>query len=337
MYRAKFEGDHYSAGLSFGKAMLQNGASLENSHIMKSGPERVTFAEKCVEVLDKIYSQVISELRGIADGQQISFEKLSAFILGMYCFEPPCFCSCVASNAGGKVIFGRNSDFFTALEDSYGSFLHREDGAYSFLGNSTAFTEIEDGVNEHGLAVGITFVVPKRVKPGLNTGLLARFLLERCKTVDEAISAVKKLPIATAQTLTLADKTGKIAVIECCCDALEVIYPQDKESFVYAVNLFSGEKTKPHSAVTNDEQNLFAKRRAEDILAALKKAEGREDTMYIKELLSGKYGFICQYDRKSGFDTVWSSLYELSDKRISICEGNPSRAEFEARNELDFA
>ena len=33
-------------------------------------------------------------------------------------------------------------------------------------------------------------------------------------------------------------------------------------------------------------------------------------------LLSGRYGYICQYDRKTGKDTVWSVIYDVKNKRI---------------------
>ena len=89
------------------------------------------------------------------------------------------------------------------------------DGVYSFTGNTTAFIEIEDGVNEHGLAVGLTSVYPNQCKPGFNAGMIVRYLLEKCRNVSEAVSCLYQLPIASAQTLTLADTMGAIAVIEC--------------------------------------------------------------------------------------------------------------------------
>lgn len=45
-------------------------------------------------------------------------------------------------------------------------------------------------------------------------------------------------------------------------------------------------------------------------------------------LLSGRYGYICQYDRKTGKDTVWSVIYDVKNKRIFRVEGNPSRKSF---------
>ena len=52
------------------------------------------------------------------------------------------------------------------------------------------------------------------------------------------------------------------------------------------------------------------------------------DIEEIKKLLAGKKGFICQYDRKTGKDTVWSSIYDLKSKKIWRAEGNPKRKKF---------
>ncbi len=68
---------------------------------------------------------------------------------------------------------------------------YKLNNVYSFVGNTTAWTEMEDGVNEHGLAVGLTFIYPIKIKPGFNAGMLVRYILEKCKTTDEAILALK--------------------------------------------------------------------------------------------------------------------------------------------------
>ena len=76
---------------------------------------------------------------------------------------------------------------------------------------------MEDGVNEKGLAAGLTSVYPPSgasgplIAPGMNAGLLLRFFLERCASVEEALVWLKRLPVSSAQTFTLADAGGKIA------------------------------------------------------------------------------------------------------------------------------
>lgn len=53
-----------------------------------------------------------------------------------------------------------------------------------------------------------------------------------------------------------------------------------------------------------------------------------------RELIAGKYGFTCQYEKKLHFDTIWSVVYDLSDLYNEICEGNPSKLKFKYDNRL---
>ena len=58
--------------------------------------------------------------------------------------------------------------------------------------------------------------------------------------------------------------------------------------------------------------------------------------MYKRQILSGKHGFMCQYDRKKGADTVWSVVYDLKNKKIYRVEGNPSRKKYKEDKRFKF-
>ena len=49
---------------------------------------------------------------------------------------------------------------------------------------------------------------------------------------------------------------------------------------------------------------------------------------FVMDVLAGKYGFRCQYDRKTNADTVWSVVYVIKKRRVYRVEGNPSRKKF---------
>ena len=49
---------------------------------------------------------------------------------------------------------------------------------------------MEDGINEYGLAVGLTSVAPTKIKPGINAGMLLRLFLEKCKSVTELTALI---------------------------------------------------------------------------------------------------------------------------------------------------
>ena len=91
-------------------------------------------------------------------------------------------------------------------------------------------------MNEHGFAAGLTAVAPSHIRPGLNAGMLLRLMLETCRTVDEALTLLHSVPVASAQTLTLADAGGAIALVECSCRRMEILRPAPHQPFVCAPN-----------------------------------------------------------------------------------------------------
>ena len=209
------------------------------------------------------------------------------------------------------------------------------DGVYSFTGNTTAFVEIEDGVNEHGLAVGLTSVYPNQCKPGFNAGMIVRYLLEKCKNVSEAVSCLYQLPIASAQTLTLADAMGTITVIECNAEQIKVEKTLNNNlSFVCATNTFHF----PEMIGYNNDKidNWFAEERYQTLYSAFNRKNGGFNLPFAEKLLSGDYGFLCQYDRSTGKDTVWSVIYDMKRHKIYRSEGNPRRHKFKEDTRFQF-
>ncbi len=66
--------------------------------------------------------------------------------------------------------------------------------AILFVGNTTSFLQMEDGVNQFGLAAGLTSVPPSPPRPGLNAGLTLRLLLESCRDVPQALALLGSSP-----------------------------------------------------------------------------------------------------------------------------------------------
>jgi predicted choloylglycine hydrolase len=223
MYHGRFKGTHYEAGYKWGKLLHDHGKTLEHCPTFTPDDEMREFAQLCKAEYKKYYPELLDEIQGIADGQQLPVETLESILFPMYSMRFENHCTCFAFSNDSEIVFARNSDFLVSIEKLYMNCLYALDGAYAFNGNTTAYVEMEDGVNEHGLAAGLCFVYPKINKPGFNAGILIRYILEKCKTIDDAISALKRLPIASSQTITLADMSGDIAVVECNAEKLVVI------------------------------------------------------------------------------------------------------------------
>lgn len=326
MYHGRFKGTHYEAGYKWGKLLRKFGKSLDFCPTFQLTKDKYDFAKECVEQYSKYFSEILEEIQGIADGNETPVETLHTILFSMYCFEFDNKCTCFAFSTEDEIIFARNSDFLVNIEKLYMNCIYHLEGSYSFNGNTTAFVQMEDGVNEHGLALGLTFIYPKIRKPGFNAGMLIRYLLEKCKTTKEVISELKRLPIASAQTITIADKNGEIAVVECNPKNIIVINPCPNENFVATANNFNSPQMQSYRNPDIDDWRSID--RYATALNALRKNKDSYSIALAQDILSGKHGFMCQYDRRKNADTVWSVIYDLKRNQIWRVEGNPSRKKF---------
>ena len=133
------------------------------------------------------------------------------------------------------------------------------------------------------------------------------------------------MPLASCQTLTLADDAGDIAVAECGPEGVRVEWPGPAGPFVCATNLFHSDLADPLPP------GLDTWRAAEryDTMRRVLEREGETLGLTgVQTLLTGKKGFLCQYDRAAGRDTVWSAACDLTRRRCLLAEGNPGRTAF---------
>ena len=334
MYHGRFKKSHYEAGFHWGRLLYQNNKMISHQHTFAINEQKKKFANDCLSIYEQYYPEILAEIKGVADGQNSSYEDFYTFLFSMYCFEFQHHCTCMAVKDKHNIIFGRNSDFLVSLEKLYMNCLYNLDNVYAFNGNTTAFIEMEDGINEYGLAIGLTFIYPTIINAGINAGLLVRYLLEKCQTTAEAIQALKEIPIASQQTLTLADRYGNLAVVECNCDHVEIISPNQDGDFVVIANEFQSEPMKAYNNSHVD--NWRAEERYSVAYHALKDHKDSISLQLIKDVLSGQYGFMCQYDRKLDADTVWSVIYDIKNKDIYRVEGNPQRKSFQKDTRMKF-
>lgn len=329
MYHSRWKETHYQAGFQYGNRLLKNGVVLLQQ--MKVSKEREEYAIQCIPIYKKHYPEILQEIKGMADGMHVSFMTIASFLLSMYAYTYDTHCSCIAISSPQCLLLGRNSDFLVDIEKLCDSPYYQLDGTYAFIGHTTAWSEMEDGVNEWGLAVGLTLLYPTHILPGINAGMLVRYLLEKCQTTKEAIQALKRLPIGSAQTITLADKTGEIAVVECNCDCLIVRWPQ--KGIIFTTNHYISQELQSYQYQCEDDIHSHERYQTLESFVKIKNNEKIEN---VQALLSGKYGFMCQYDRKKGMDTIWSCVYDLKDFEIMRVEGNSSRKKYQIDKRLHF-
>ena len=172
MIHLQLQGNHDQTGEQWGSLLRESGVKILDHIPFPIAGERMEYAEACLPVYRQYYPALLEELQGLAAGQDCDVQLLQAALFSMYAIPPACHCSCFAMAEGDEILFGRNSDFLPALEEhNTNVIVHRTDGTCSFTGNTTSFLQMEDGVNQKGLAIGLTSVSPAKIKPIKKSGI----------------------------------------------------------------------------------------------------------------------------------------------------------------------
>jgi predicted choloylglycine hydrolase len=149
------------------------------------------------------------EIGGISEGLGSPMER-ALLSFGNDGLRPPIGACSAIMTAG---VYGRNYDFRPRY---YGaSFaLVQATGSYASVGSSELLTGRLDGMNEHGLTIGLHLVRARPRFPGLSCVLIVRIILDQCATTAEATAMLRSLPHAMQYNYSLLDGHGVATVVE---------------------------------------------------------------------------------------------------------------------------
>jgi predicted choloylglycine hydrolase len=157
------------------------------------------------------------EVAGLADELGISMDR-AAYNFGNDGLRPPIgACSAVMT----ADVYGRNYDFKPRY---YGAqfVLMQASGTYASIGSSHQLTGRLDGMNQHGLMIGLHLIKKSPRFPGLTSSLIVRMILDQCATTTEAVAKLRQIPHAMQFNYSLLDAGGVAAVIEAGAGAVAV-------------------------------------------------------------------------------------------------------------------
>lgn len=319
MYHSRWKKSHREAGYKYGNTLYKFGKTIKLDKMLND--EKIRYANQVYGIYEKHFPEIIDEIKGFAEGVRLDFLKVFAFLTTMYVFTFENYCSCIGISNKDGVFLARNSDFNKAIGKLTDSTFYKLDKGYSFIGNTTAMIQIEDGINEKRLACGLTFVYPTVKGFGFNAGFLIRYILEKCATVKEAREFLEKVEVGSSQNIIVVDTIGKVLLAE--LNSEKKYFEEISEGALYRTNHFISKNMLSYKCKLDDDIKSHA--RLETLKGQKYNEYSLEDT---KCLLSGNKGFLCQYNKKQDFDTIWSVIYDVKKNKIYRCEGNPSIKKF---------
>ena len=141
-----------------------------------------------------------------------------------------------------------------------------------------------------------------------------------------------RLPIASSCNILLADKTNEMVVVECSPTEINIRYPEvncNGEKFIVTVNHFTSSKMRKYD---RSNQNVYSSKiRYETAYNALLERNYEDAISFAKDILMGKFGFMCQY-KNVKFETVWSTIFDIVDFKMFLSNGNPQYQQYQEYN-----
>ena len=132
------------------------------------------------------------------------------------------------ASAGGRVIHARVLDYMRDINLQAGAavIVFLPEGYNKWMTLSYAgFIGTVTAMNEHGLAIGEMGGGGVGDWDGMPMSLLLRDVMERAKTVDEALKIIEETPRTCEYYYVLSDKTKNIVGLYCTPEKMEILRP----------------------------------------------------------------------------------------------------------------
>lgn len=331
MFHPRVKGTYYEMGRQYGTILYKHGF-----RVPEQTSEKLDFGRKCEKEVKQIFPEALEEIHGFADACHASSEQLEALILSIGAFKAKQIeCSAFTTFNGCDVVFGRNYDFYYSFKKYTESYLTCPKDGYWSVGHSDIFVGREDGVNEKGLAIAMTGVDGRSIKPGVNFILAVRCVLDKCASVEETIRTLSNAHFSTTSNYLVADKEGSMVVVEASPRKVRVREPEEGNSFMVCTNHFLHPEM---LKMENQKERCWdSMPRYTTIYNVLKQQNGKIDAKTAQKILANHTGYVCSHQRNIKLGTLWSIIATLKKLQIFRAEGHPYRAKYKPDTRLNKA
>ena len=334
MYHLRFKGNHYEMGVKRGSIFNKCGVAFP----LNIDQFQLSHGIESEKLLKEYFPEVCEEVKGITDTIHADYSKFISWMLAMSCcmynletnIPEVRGCTAFAVCYHDHVYYGRDNDLPPFLKEGSKSEIYRPVNGNTFNITTSSFINGEEGINKEGLAVAMTFVATdlKDIRPGFNAVFIVRYLLEKAGSAKEALSLLSDLPVSSNCNILLADKTGDMVVVECTSTIKKIREPvtiHKDLKVICTTNCFVSADMKQFE---REDETYRSLERYNNVINAFKDYSGQDAIGYIEEILKGKHGFMCQYEKGLNFETIWSSVFDLDTLDIYRAEGDPRRKKY---------
>ncbi len=201
----------------------------------------------------------------------------------------------------------------------------RVEGKPAHIGFSDMVFGRTGGINEYGFCVTTSWGAPMMWPPchGLPFFAVVRSLLDRCHNVDEAIDTFASIPVAWCTTFILSDSGGNAALIEVAGEDRGMKRTGNRSSaqYLHATNHYTLPGLEAYTSKIRRESVARRDTVGSRIEAAIPKVSKKT----IQDLVSDPVpNGVCLHHYSIGLGTLWSLVYDVTEKTVDVCFGAPS-------------
>lgn len=203
----------------------------------------------------------------------------------------------------------------------------RVHGKPAHIGFSDMIFGRVQGMNEHGFCVTTSWGAPGvwLEGEGLPYFVVVRALLDRCKSVKDALEVLASIPVAWCTNFIVADRDGEAALIEVAYAQRgeKRIGPGSQEQLLYATNHY----TLPAMLSRDVRRMRQSVTRYKALASRLSSVVPHIDKETLRNILSEPVPQgVCMHHYSSGLGTLWSMIFDVTEATVEICFGAPSSA-----------
>jgi len=315
----RITGDYRTIGNRLGLIHKQSGHILR-----KPSQSKLEFAIECSKAVQKYAPELLEEIDAASKAAGWAFNSLLADAFA-YDYHGQCTVLAVSGEAteNGHPLFGRNHDWMMSIL-SYSTLMDSNP-----TGSMRSFQFVETpgisagGINEAGLAVGVTLVVRNTItpRPGIAANVAARWILDHFSTTKDAVDYLRAIPHISGYTTLIADAEGTMARVEVSPD--KVVVGEPEGGLILATTHYLCEEMHEYENLQLDfEWTYERERRVRDWYRERRGNIGLRDVQDV--LSSHEYGVCCHWsedDQDAG--TTWSWAADLGTRKLKVSLGPP--------------
>ena len=317
------------------------GRLINKLPIPSPSSESIEFALGCEAVLKEVYPPLLDKVQGMIDGWGgDSTGKVFKSYLYTRQGGRTGGCSNIAimpeSSVDGDLIVGCNYDwFYSALKWCELRSLFPK-GLYSTMSYTHHWAGSQNALNSQGLFVAISAIPRKEaISPGLQWHLIIDVIMDKCKSLNEALDFITSVPHLGSYSYLLAHDSGEAAVVEARPGEVRVREPE-RGILVATNHLVGGRGQRDELPKGDSVTRVTSKTRYEKARRSLEEHKGSIDVAVLEEVLKdhsiglclGNHDVAGVADPDHELGTIWSLISRPERRELAIAPGHPCQNQY---------